>query len=36
MLIGDNSAEIEEWRSSMHQYEKSKRTKKPFGREFKP
>jgi hypothetical protein len=32
-MLEKTEEEVEQWRSAMREYEKSKRTKKPFGRE---
>jgi len=31
-----NKADMERWKSEMQIYEKSKRTKNPFGKDFTP
>ena len=32
MLLGLRKEEVDDWHSSLHGYEKAKRTKRPFGR----
>ena len=34
MLIGGGEGSLEAWKTEMQQYEKAKRTKKPFGPTF--
>ena len=36
MLVGFSGQDLQEWKDGMHKYEKNKRTKKPFGKEFSP
>ncbi len=31
MLLGLKQEELDDWKVSMHAYEKAKRTKRPFG-----
>jgi hypothetical protein len=31
MLVGGSEGDLESWKADMKQYEKAKRTKKPFG-----
>lgn len=33
MLLGLSQSEIEDWKASLHTYEKVKRTKRPFGKQ---
>ncbi len=33
MLTGYDNTQINEWKSSLYEYEKQKRTKKPFGKD---
>ena len=36
MLLGLKPDEVDQWKESLHTYEKGKRTKKPFGKNYLP
>ena len=36
MLVGCSEKDLQQWKNEMYGYEKNKRTKKPFGKEFSP